>query len=180
MKVLYKLGAYILRPIVNYLIFKPIYTIYYGVLLIFNSIAREMYITNKKIYDEIHSLDYLILFFKNKYKYKLDGMLGLFEHDNPKFEFFTNFGDCDDMSFYSFKKLKELGYKPVRICMIGKSIISGHMDCYFEKNGLGYLFNYGNIIKGTNLEDCMSKLSWYNDSYNNGNVPYYFKYFINL
>ena len=89
---------------------------------------------------------------------------GMLDHENSKLEFFQKFGDCDDVSLYSCKKLKELGYEAKRVWMSGKiPFMSFHFDCLVKLGENNYmLFNYGRFVYGKDLEDCMKKLgdSW--------------------
>ena len=96
--------------------------------------------------------------------YKDDGLggtpiAGILDHDNSEVEFFTIFGDCDDQAYYSKKKLKELGYKPIRYIMCPKLFSKNyHFDCLFKIDGKYALFNYGSLIHGNTLKECFENL----------------------
>jgi hypothetical protein len=111
--------------------------------VIFIKGIRDNYVKNTKLWKDICNISKLNSFFRD-IKYKEDGPYGIMDHDNSRLEFFTSYGDCDDMGRYSYEKLKELGIKAHRIFIQGKNIFSNHFDCLFELNNNFFLFNYGN------------------------------------
>ena len=175
MKILFIFIMYCLRPIWN-ILFNIFYVSFYSVLYVIDPVKRIIYKANKSSYDSIKCLSELIYYMKFKWSYKYDGVKGIADHDNTPIEFFTKMGsDCEDVAIYAKKKLKVFGYKPVKIFMKGKGLTSSHMDCYFEMDGKGFLFNYGYLMEGKNLDECMKRLgeNWitYKDAI-------YFKYYL--
>lgn len=175
-KILFWIGSQILRPIYSTLFNLIIFIPFYGLKFLLSKKARANYFIGKHAYDNINTYDKLLQYFSTTYKYKYDLFKGFLDHDNTYLEFFMSFGDCDDMANFAKRKLKQLGYHDViRVNMLGKSMSSGHVDCYYKKDGRHHLFNYGKVITENSLDNCMKKLKWYNDKYNEGEKPYYFK-----
>jgi len=116
-------------------------------------------------YREIRNTIGLIDWFKKNYKYKYDLLKGFFDHDNSKYEFFTDFGDCDDAALYARDKLREFGINAHIIYMIDntRGMQSGHFDCIYQFECQYVLFNYADPICGTSVQDCMDRLckKWY-------------------
>lgn len=165
--------TYVFRPIWSNII-KFLFWIICLVIFLRNSTKAKLCELSAKQFDQIKDLGELCNYFRDKFKYSYDGYKGIFDHDNSRLEFFMRGGDCDDMAVYAKRKLKEFGYKPVRVFMMsGEDLKSGHMDCFFEIDNKYFLFNYGRLIEGTDLGNCISNLN--NFYYNRG---LYFKYYL--
>ena len=135
---------------------------------------KTKYTNNYNHYKGIKTLSELQDFYRNTYIYKWDGdfskynskltfLNGLVDHNNFKREFFSVFGDCDDLGRWSAKALKNIEEVAniIPIGMYSASENQGlfwHYDCYFEKQGKSYLFNYGNLIEGQDIKDCIKRL----------------------
>lgn len=100
---------------------------------------------------------------------------GILDHDNWALEYFVFWGDFDNVN-HIVTALKDKKYYAYRIGIIGDKINTWHYDCIIEiskiieplnyKLHIGFdreikyiLFNYGNIIYGSSIEDCLIKLS---------------------
>lgn len=131
--------------------------------IVFNAEIRERYKDNLATYEEVFTMADLVNFFFSRYRYKWDGPKGLFDHNNYKHEFFSTFGDCDDVARWSHKKLKEFGYK---CCVVGFADLSAepkfwHYDCMFTVSDIAFLFNYGKCItlKGYDTKSAAAAMS---------------------
>ena len=174
MKILFIVIMYVFRPIWS-AFFNIFYLIYYGMIYLLNPTKRIVYHANKNEYNTIKSLEELVYYFTYTYKYKHDGPLGMIDHDNLPIEFFVSFGDCEDTAHYAKKKLKAFGYKPVRVFLKGKGFADSHFDVTFEKDSRVFLFNYGSLIGGKDLAECMKFLGDKWGAYKNA---MYFKYYM--
>lgn len=140
----------------------------YAVAYWFIHLRNENYKRNKKKWNEIKLLPDLIQFFNEDYHYKWDGKGGFFDHDNSIWEFFVNFGDCDDVAVFAAKKLRKLGYKAYRVGFFCWDTKSWHYDCLFagivDGKTYYYLFNYGKILSGKTKKDVLQAFyrSWVN------------------
>lgn len=120
---------------------------------------RELYRQNKKTYDDIDSIDSLIEWTKKVYRYKWDGWKGAFDHNNFNREFFTDFGDCDDIARYACMKIKQIYGDELQYCYVkGFSDLScgfWHYDCVYklQHEYECRLYNYGNIQSAMSLND---------------------------
>lgn len=133
-----------------------IYAVAYWLISRNNSTYKE----NRQKWNNIKSLDDLVLFFQSEYKYKWDGIQGICDHDNTSWEFLIDYGDCDDVARFAAKKLRKLGYKAYRVGIFCFKNWAWHYDCMFvDKDGLYHLFNYGNILSGKTKDDCFSIFS---------------------
>jgi len=100
-------------------------------------------------------------YIKNVYQYKWDGPKGLFDHNNFPIEFFTDFGDCDDVGHYICQKLKSMYGKDLEYCKTrGYAELSAkpafwHYDCVYKFKGQDeyILFNYGRRNRGKSIEE---------------------------
>jgi len=85
---------------------------------------------------------------------------GILDHDNPKVEYFLSGYDCDDCEY--IKEALEDEYDIIKIGMIESKIQTYHYDCIIEiQNYIGnkyILFNYGNLIYGDSIQDCLKQL----------------------
>ncbi len=122
--------------------------IYWLIRITFNTEIRERYKDNLATYNEVWTIADLMNFFTTRYKYRYDGHKGVFDHNNFKHEFFSAFGDCEDVARYACKKLKDFNYE---CCIVGFADLSAkpkfwHYDCMFEIHGLAFLFNYGHCV----------------------------------
>ena len=146
---------------------------------IFSKKVREVYKANLEKWNKIDSFMGLVSFFQNDYKYKWDGPKGIFDHNNSKLEFFTKFGDCDDVGFYACKKLKEIYKDNIEECfVIGFAQLDKkfwHYDCCFKVKNKNYyqLFNYGRVLIGNTLEEATEKMQNNYKSYNLTNLKYW-------
>lgn len=168
------IGAKFLRIIYS-TIFSCFFAIKYWFTTSFDS--KSMYSDNVNEFKSLASLSALKTWAKTIYKYKWDGKYGLLDHDNWKIEFFNDYGDCDDIARWAVKKLRELGYVAWRINLTNrdKPFINGHFDCMFydpAKPKEYYLFNYGSVIFGTSVTECLTNLGEIWEVYKN---PFYFK-----
>jgi hypothetical protein len=136
-----------------------------------------IYKKNKKAWDDIKSLDELVSFFKNIYQYKYDGHIGILDHDNTPFEFYSSYGDCDDMARYITKKLRKLGYKAKRVHMwydpktlFKEGVVHWfsrmHYACMMFDGDKKYMVNYYYIKE---CEDIKSGVKTIDKKYHNGN-----------
>lgn len=164
-----------LRPLWNYTIKGLYFTIYK--IKLQNEINKNLYKINKTLYDNLKSLDQLNYYMRKSYKYKYDGPFGILDHDNSDIEFFTTWGDCDDVAKYALKYIEkntQVFKNFYKIGLKGNSISYLHFDVYFEKENKCYLFNYGRNIVGNNLEECLNQLETkFNSNYSKDRVKYW-------
>jgi hypothetical protein len=155
------------------------YTLYYFFKIIFSAQAHAVFEANFGTYEKILSLDGLITWFKLVYKYQSDGPSGIWDHDNHPVEFFSHLGDCDDMAFYSKRKLEALrmtGVTRVFIRSAWLPFFMFHMDCLYFDGEKYYLFNYGSPVSGDSMEDCFKNLArqpeWSDYKYKGKLIPH--------
>lgn len=154
---------FVIRPIPTAIV-EFFYYLYYKFKILTDEKSRLTYLQNFMKYQNIQILENLNRFFSEDYKYKYDGPMGIFDHDNSKAEFFTSWGDCDDVAMYAAKKLKKLGYKNVTLIYLwGAELGYCHFDTAFDvvfNDGKKVrLFNYGQNIEAQNLESAVEILS---------------------
>lgn len=149
-----------------------LYSVVYLIIFIVSENARIDYKNNKKRFFNHANLITFAIFFKDEFQYKWDGfgntnskLKGLLDHDNRPLEYFISWGDCDD-SKYIVETVSEMhNIIAYRIGMIGKGIKTWHYDCAietWENNQKVYiLFDYGRMIKGVSLQDCLEKLCYF-------------------
>lgn len=174
MKVLFIIIMYVFRPVWS-AFFNIFYWLYYNLIYLLNPTKRLVYHANKNEFDNIKTLEELVYYFTYRYQYNYDGYKGIIDHDNLPIEFFMDWGDCEDVAHYAKKKLKKIGYKPVRVFIKGTGLTASHFDVSFEKDGKIYLFNYGSLIGGKTLKDCMDFLG---DKWGAFKNAMYFKYYL--
>ena len=141
-------------------LFGGIMHIVYALKLRTNKELWEKYKKNQAKWDAIISDVELAEFIKNDYKYKWDGPKGAFDHNNFSLEFFTDFGDCDDVGHYVCKKLKAIYGDELEYCKthgfseLGAKPPFWHYCCIYKfKNQDQYiLFNYGQRNTGDSIE----------------------------
>ena len=89
---------------------------------------------------------------------------GLLDHDNWPLEHFMYFGDCDDC-IHVMASLRKMSLEVYRIGMIGEKLNTWHYDCVIKgydmiwNEDVFYLFNYGNLVRGICIDQCLDKLS---------------------
>lgn len=121
--------------------------------------SKALYKQRRKMWDCITDIDGLIDFIRNVYSYKFDGYKGIFDHNNYPLEFFTQFGDCDDVAAYACRKLKEIYGGELDYCSVrGFSNLKvgfWHYDCVYKlRHERCYrLFNYGNILLADSIAE---------------------------
>ena len=144
------------------------FSLYYFVAYLFNAKMTKRVNTNYKRTMDISKLESLNKFFRMWKAYKMDGKLGLLDHDNSLLEFYNNGGDCDDVAREAVRLLKRMGYKAKRIVIMGRGGYSGklawHFDCLFFDNGFWSCFNYGNTVEGGTQIHAVANL---NDKWKN-------------
>ena len=152
-------------------IIRPIYAYPLGLIFALIALIRvvsdidllRQYQDNVRAWEEIKTLEDLQNYFKTRYKYKSDGLGGLLDHHNFSIEFFSGGGDCDDMAFYAFKKLKDItlkskiftGYMASIYWMYGNGVTQWHFDCKYtsmENFNDSFWFNYGLCTKETIMD----------------------------
>lgn len=151
-----------LRPLWNVPL-SLIYLFFYWLYTVVDSQAKETYKQNKSTFDKIKTMDELIYYVRRIYTYKWDGPKGLLDHHNYPHEFFSEGGDCDDVASYVHQKVKEFeGYKPTIIGLSSNQKGSWHYDCIIKDTTINkyYLFNYGKIISGNSIKECIDNISW--------------------
>lgn len=158
-KTIMVLVHHLLRPIWGTW-WKTLYFIVIGLSLLLSKKLRVIYKRNKNSWQCINTLHKLESWFKLRFVYTYDGWKGIFDHDNSWLEWYTLFGDCDDMGRMVQKKLSSLGFEAFRVGILGDKINSWHYDCAFKHNNAWYLFNYGNKVFGTDTEGCVEKLEF--------------------
>lgn len=120
---------------------------------------RNLYKQRKMLWNDIKDIDGLVDFIRNVYQYKFDGYKGAFDHNNFPLEFFTQFGDCDDVATYAKKKLRQIYGNDLQYCEIrgfsNLGVKFWHYDCVYKlRTEYEYrLFNYGNIQTALSLRD---------------------------
>jgi hypothetical protein len=120
---------------------------------------KDEYLKNKRVYDDITTIDQLIEWTRRVYRYKWDGWRGAFDHNNFYREFFTDYGDCDDLARYACKKIKQIYGDELQYCYVkGFSDLScgfWHYDCVYKLRAEYEcrLYNYGNIQSAMTLND---------------------------
>lgn len=178
---------HVLRPLTWTLIPSIYYNIKYIILMIASEKNRTKWTINFNTYTyKLKTLDDIILWFRTTYNYKYDAgnkisndlmniarekkngflmflanLLNFFtDHDSQLLEFFTAFGDCDDMGLYSKRAVKKIGFKNAkRIFILNWRKLFFHYDCIWKKDDIYYLFNYGNIIKSKDTNEIIKILS---------------------
>lgn len=121
----------------------------------------DQYKSNQAKWNAVYSDEDLAEFIKNDYEYKWDGYKGAFDHNNFSLEFFTEFGDCDDVGHYVCKKLKQIYGNELEYCKtrgyaeLKSSPPMWHYDCVYKFKGDDkyILFNYGRMNKGDSIDD---------------------------
>ena len=147
---------------------------YYAMKMRTDTDAYGQYWEHQDKWNHISSLEELQAFVRTDYEYKWDGYKGFFDHNNFSLEWFYKFGDCDDMGYYAYKKIKSLYGDKLEYCrMRGYADLTAkpafyHYDCVFKFKDSGdyQLFNYGKIKTGKSLKELdniMEKL--YDKSY---------------
>ena len=150
-----KIGMWILHHFV-----RVIWANLFGVIMWLRCLPRRskaLYKQRRKMWDCITDIDGLIDFIRNVYTYKFDGYKGIFDHNNYPLEFFTQFGDCDDVATYAKKKLRQIYGQELQYCEVrgfsnlGRKFL--HYDCVYKlRTECDYrLFNYGNIQTASSL-----------------------------
>ena len=127
----------------------------------FNKDLFNEYTKNQETWNNIRSIQELVMFMSGKYVYKWDGHKGLFDHNNFSFEWFAKWGDCDDVGHYICKKMREIYKDELEYCETrGFADLTAkpafwHYDCVYKfKNSDHYnLFNYGHIKTGKDLNE---------------------------
>lgn len=141
-----------------------IYNIIYSFKLAFNKELRQKCSENLLKWSKIDNLDGLVDYIKNVYSYKYDGPKGFIDHNNYLLEWFTAFGDCDDVAYWIYKKLKGIYEDKLEYCSVhGFADLSAkpkfwHYDCVFKFKGDSKytLFNYGRLNRVDNLNEALS------------------------
>lgn len=169
---------WILRQIFSFvqnLIFIP----YWFLRVRFDPKVRKSYEINRLSYNVVKDLTGLVNWFRTVYKYQMEALGGIMDHDASEWEFFGTFGACEDAALYAKKKMIEIGYKKVsRVAICSKWLpwLAMHMDTFFrDDNGKFHLFNYGDIVDGDSLYDCFENLAkrpeWENYKFNDKVIP---------
>ena len=133
--------------------------VYYAFRIRFNKDLWNQYKSNQAKWNAVFSDKDLAEFIQNDYKYKWDGPKGVFDHNNFSLEFFTDFGDCDDVGHYVCQKLKQIYGKDLEYCKTRGYAELGikfwHYDCVYKLKGdTEYtLFNYGQMNKAKSIEE---------------------------
>ena len=133
--------------------------IYFIKFLLFKK-YRCKYFTNKALYDSCLDVEMLSNYFRNAYSYKYDFYMGILDHNNYNFEFFINFGDCEDVAFKVFKKLRSFKKYNVYLIFMYLDGKGYHFDVVYEdmENNIVNLFNYGRMINGNSIVDVINIL----------------------
>jgi hypothetical protein len=155
-----KIILFIVHHTLLYIYAKTIALIYYIKYSnkMLDSHEYEKYINKKREYDyTVCNLDSLCNYFRRRKGYKLDGYKGLFHHYNSDEEFYLSGYDCEDVAWRAKRKLEGLGYQTQVIGMIGEKVNSWHYDLIIDDVDEYYLFNYGKLITGGSIKECLDK-----------------------
>lgn len=141
-----------------------VYNTVYAFRLCFDKKLRDKCADNMEKWGKIDSIDSLIKYIKDVYIYKYDGYKGFIDHNNYNLEWFSAFGDCDDIAYWVFQAIKSIYGDKLEYCQVhGFADLSAkpkfwHYDCVYKLRDEDFyvLFDYGRLHK---LPDNKQSLS---------------------